>query len=376
MSRLIIAILVVTFSFFNICGQEIIKNPSTPENKNAGRVITAQKIMEIRDGTGEYFFKWPYRLKTGPDGSIYMMDKDQLLQFTPTGKFVKNFLKVGKGPGETTNVTNYVIREDNSLVLHNWGPNKVLFFNSKGEFVSETRLPFETFCEFFSMDKNNYYFFRAHTGKSIRGVKYINIYKEMQVISRADKSVKTTIDLPLKVYMLTAPNGPRYMINLIDLISSRLRDNLVYFSNTFEYGIKLFDLENPKMIREINREFKRVKVDDENKKYLNSGQFSHEGKLYKSPYPEYFLDILGFYVLDGKLLVITSTVDKEKGVLVDVYNEKGKYIDNFYIKLPDGFGYLQMNHFKPLIQKDLIYTIETDEDENFRIVKYRLSMDI
>ena len=98
--------------------------------------------------------------------------------------------------------------------------------------------------------------------------------------------------------------------------------------------------------------------------------------MYKALFPEYFLDILGLYVLDEKLLALTSTVDKEKGVLVDVYNEKGKYMDNFYLKLPEGTKYLKMNFFKPLIQKDLIYTIETDEDENFMIKKYRIPMNI
>lgn len=376
MKRLRVAIAAAILLLLNAYGQEIIKNSSTPESKNAGRVFTAQKVMEIQDGSGDYFFKWPYYLKIGPDGSIYVMDKDQLLKFSASGKFVKNFVKTGKGPGETTSISNYVIQEDNSLVLHNWGPNKILFFNSQGEFVSETRLPFETFCELFSIDKNNYYFFMAHTGKSIRGVKYIDIYKEMQVISRADNSVKTTINLPLKVYMLNAPDGPQIRVNLIDLLSNRLRDNLFYFSNTFEYSIKLFDLDNPALIKEISRQYQRVKVDDENKKHLNSGRFSYNGKLYESPFPEYFPDIQSLHVLDGKLLVITSTVDKEKGVLVDVYNEKGKYIDNFYIKLPDGTCYLRMNHFKPVLQKDSIILIETDKDENLTIVKYRIPMDI
>ena len=40
--------------------------------------------------------------------------------------------------------------------------------------------------------------------------------------------------------------------------------------------------------------------------------------MYKALFPEYFLDILVPYILDEKLLVITSTLNKETGVLLDV----------------------------------------------------------
>ncbi len=370
--RLLMLLLLSGFFFLYPAGQKIIKNPGIPENKSAGQVLTAQKMLEITDASEHYFFKNPYSLKAGPDGSIYVMDKDQLLKFTPSGEFVRNFLKPGQGPGETSNVSNYFILEDNSVVVHNWSPNKMISRDSNGELVSEKRLPFDRYSEFLFMNKANYYLFTVSAPDTKGGVKYVDIHKKVTIVSREDMSIKKTVSLPLKVYMLNIPDGPHIRVNLIDLLSHRLRDNLFYFSHTFEYGIKLIDLEKKGIVSEITREYQRVKVTEENAKYLNSGRFGFKGKTYKSPTPEYLLDILSLHVIDGKLLVFTSTVDNEKGVLVDVYDEKGTYINNFFIKFPNPEVYFRLNQHRTVIARDTVFLLEKDEDENWMICKYKV----
>lgn len=367
-----LVLLLIGLVTMDLAGQKIIKNPANPESKNAGSALIAQKVLEITDASENYFFKGPYSLKIGPDGSVYVMDKDELLKFTPSGEFVKNFLKPGQGPGETSNVSNYFILEDNSVVVHNWSPNKMVFRDGNGELVSEKRLPFDRFSEFLFMNNKNYYLFTITAPDTKGGVKYVDVLKKLTVISRQDFSIKKSVSLPLRVYMLNIPDGPHIRVNLIDLLSHRFKDTLFYFSHTFEYGIKLIDLDKNEIISEITREYSRVKVTEENEKYLNSGRFGFNGKTYKSPTPEYFLDILSLHVVDGKLLVFTSTVDKEKGVLVDVYDETGKYINNFFVKFPNPGVYFQLNQHRTAVEKDTVFVIEKDEDENWMISKYKV----
>ena len=61
-----------------------------------------------------------------------------------------------------------------------------------------------------------------------------------------------------------------------------------------------------------------------------------KGKNYKyqTPPPESFPDIQKLFVVNNYLGVITSTADREKGVLVDVFDRKGRYFDHFYLSLP------------------------------------------
>ena len=70
-----------------IPGSNVIKNPEKPISSNHGRAITAKKAMTITDENEGYYFKRPYNIKIAPNGSIFVMDKDQLLKFTPGGKF-------------------------------------------------------------------------------------------------------------------------------------------------------------------------------------------------------------------------------------------------------------------------------------------------
>jgi len=179
----------------------------------------------------------------------------------------------GQGPGETSNVSNYIIPGDNSIVIHNWAPNKIITFNPKGGLVSEIRLPFEKYSEFLFMDKKNYYFFRQKVPETKGVAKLIDIDRQLTVVSKDDNSIREKISLPMRVYLLYIPGEIYSMVRLVDLLSPRFKDNLFYFSHTFEYGIKLIDLDKEEIITEITREYPRVKVTEENEKYLNSGRF-------------------------------------------------------------------------------------------------------
>jgi hypothetical protein len=48
--------------------------------------------------------------------------------------------------------------------------------------------------------------------------------------------------------------------------------------------------------------------------------------------PEFLPDIYALHIVDGQLWVQTSTVTEEKGILFDVFDTQGRYIDSFYIQ--------------------------------------------
>ncbi|MEA3420216.1 MAG: hypothetical protein U9Q97_00885, partial [Acidobacteriota bacterium] len=81
------------------------------------------------------------------------------------------------------------------------------------------------------------------------------------------------------------------------------------------------------------------------------------------PPQKYLNDIKNLFVFNGLLLAMTSTNDKNKGTLIDVFNHEGKYIDNFYLKLS---GSLLASN------KDSILVKEKDKDENILIVQYQI----
>ena len=81
-----------------------------------------------------------------------------------------------------------------------------------------------------------------------------------------------------------------------------------------------------------------------------------------SPKIEYETDIWGLYPAAHKIWVATSTVDKDKGRLIDVFDQDGRFVDSFY---------LGADRSLMAVSDDFILCQETNEDETVSIVKYR-----
>jgi len=98
----------------------------------------------------------------------------------------------------------------------------------------------------------------------------------------------------------------------------------LFVNHTAEYGISVLDLETGKIVRNFGRKYPRIKHYSDPREALFFKQFN-----FKRPYEA---DIAGLYVFDNRLWVRTSTADKEKGTLFDVFNFDGTYLDAFVLK--------------------------------------------
>src|SRR4030065_204003 len=74
-----------------LIAQEVVENPAKPKAANAGRILQLTEVWKITDDGGEFYFKYPRNLQIAEDGSIFVADAEQLLKFSPEGKFLKNF---------------------------------------------------------------------------------------------------------------------------------------------------------------------------------------------------------------------------------------------------------------------------------------------
>jgi hypothetical protein len=88
-----------------------------------------------------------------------------------------------------------------------------------------------------------------------------------------------------------------------------------------------------------------------------------DGTRYEAPGSEYMEDVSGLYVYRQVVWATTSTRAKEKGVYVDVFDQEGRYVDAFWLKL-DG---LLLG-----ISGDIVFVLEKNEDETLRITGFRV----
>ena len=131
--------------------------------------------------------------------------------------------------------------------------------------------------------------------------------------------------------------------------------DLVYVSRTREYAVELLDLNAGRVVRSFKRDYPRVKY--------RMGE--NEAKIYQQynpPPKEYESDILDLFVSGNLLWVRTSTEDARKGVLIDVFDEKGDYLDNFYVPVKGPIM---------AVRGDILFVKETNEEGEITIVLYK-----
>ena len=90
------------------------------------------------------------------------------------------------------------------------------------------------------------------------------------------------------------------------------------------------------------------------------------------PVAKYHDDVQKLLMVKDRLWAFTSTVNKKKGILVDVFDKNGRYIDNFFLKYPQNVIPYQTGYWVNTISDSFIYTVEQDEKGNYAIVKYRI----
>ena len=359
MKKLLIVLLLVIPYHLYTNAQEIIENPEKPLNPSAGRALKIEEVFRITDESGEFYFKYPGNLKVSPDGTIFISDENQFLKFDENGNFKQNFFKKGQGPGEFTYIGNYCIK-DEKIIIHNSTPNKLVWLDFDGKLLNEYTIQHNlprglNFVVFY----NGYYFIKYEIPYTEGKFVEVDSPQILLSISELGDKLKELISFPIKLFAIGSKGQGAGMFRLSKLIILPFKENFLFVSHSGEYLIKLYNMENEKIIRSFKRDYKRVKPP----KDYRGGKIGFAGKSYSPPRPDYLNDINNLFVLNGLIWVQTSTKDEDKGYLIDVFDFDGKFIDSFFINLKGS-----------LIGTDRgsLFVLETDENELLSIVKYKV----
>lgn len=375
MKTAIPVIFVLTFLCFS---QEIIENPEKPINANAGRIVALEKVFVISDTGSGYYFEAPRLPKVAPDRTIFVLDREQLLRFDPSGKFLHNYFKKGQGPGELEYVTNYFLTEDH-IVIHNGRPNKIVYLDYEGELVKEFRI--EQAGSFMTLEayaEGRFYFQKSGIPLVKGEPKIVDVPKDIVMVSSDGKDMRELQSFPTKSFV-AARGGARGSLGINRLITAQYNKKLLFVSHIPDYQVKLFDLEDNNVRRIFNRNYKKVNTPDEIKNSQKSYVILNDQK-FTAPEQKYLNDIFHLLVVKDRLWVMTSTLDKEKGWLVDVYDALGRYVDSFYLKFPEPLTYLSIRTMGGRMHVteagDFLFRLRTNEEDLVELVKYRIPEDI
>ncbi len=376
MKKILFAILVFVILLTCIIAQDDVKvNPSNPaviKNQKSIRDLELTKVMEITDGQEGCFFKKPQFIKIATNGDLFVYDNNHLYQFDSKGKFIRDLIVKGEGPGELKYFSNFLLT-DKTIVIGGVMPTKIIIKNiSDGSLISDLKLSkTKTFSSLLKTINDNFYFTypdidfqKMKTGIQNKINKFI-LADLKGVIKEQKLSFKTKDTLIKNV----SKNGVSISMNTItQLLSCFTSDNTLYLSHTERYMIKQVDLLNQKVIRKFKRVYKPVTYIKQKKD--KDSKYKDPNSLYNR---KYFNDILLLRTYKDKILVFTSTIDSNRGILIDVYNKNGDYIDRFYLNLPGLDRHEKLSRRSVLFKDGYLWTSFMDEDDNPVIAKYKIS---
>jgi 6-bladed beta-propeller len=309
-------------------GQTIIENPAKALNSNAGRVVLAEEVLRIEETGKEYSFKEIYGVRVSPEGSIFVREGfDHVLQFDPQGVFLRRLTKKGRGPGELEDFSDFLVTSDRVVVTGL--PPKLLVYDLNGTLLEEIGLsevePRPT--QVLAVESGTVFMSREVRPAPDRiqlGVQSTR-NDEIVVVGENSKGARVVGSFPVPLLVLDGKDGQWYYMQWgVYLVAAHFKEEQFFVTHTQEYLLKLFDAGTGTVVREFRRDYPRVKQKNPGVRYLPGGTPFTE--------PEYVKDIDDLHVIDGRLWVQTSTVEPAKGVLFDVFDPEGRFVDSFFLK--------------------------------------------
>jgi WD40 repeat protein len=93
-----------------------------------------------RDDWGSFTYGWPSKLAFLPDGSWLFADgywNSRIITYTKDNKFVSQFGKTGKGPGEFDLLHGLAVDKDHRIYVGDRTNNRIQIFSPEGKYLEE-----------------------------------------------------------------------------------------------------------------------------------------------------------------------------------------------------------------------------------------------
>lgn len=358
--------------------QAIVENPAKPKAANAGRVVTPTEVLAITDeGTGDYYFKRPGLLRLAPGGSLVLRDENQVLLFDSTGRFKQNFFKKGQGPGEVNYVSDF-LPTGKHLIVHSAFQDKLIFFDYSGRFEKEIKagvLPgSRRAMARIVLALEGSYILQSRDFPEFQGNDpyFEDVPQTILAMDGETGEIRALQPFSTRIYALAAPGGGGATYDVTALIAVPFKEKFLALAHSEEYLVKIFDPAANRILREFRRTYARVKPEPLTKEEKEGGAMIGN-KPFRRPALEFQNDIRNILTRDGEIWAVTSTKDKDKGVLVDVFDGEGVYRDCFWLKLQEAARRSLVSPGQCVLDGEFLWVVERAEDDTVTIRKYRVT---
>jgi len=332
-------------------GITVIKNPSEPiGDKERTSKLTYEEELSIRSvpQEGKPVFFDLSAVRADDDGNIYILDPraGTIHVFNKSGEYLRDIGRRGQGPGELEMpVGLQVLTSMKSLIVTN--PARLSYFSFSGEFHKHINHPWRDPVP--QVDSRGDYIVRRQIfldGKAKEElVKYDQNMNEQFVIAQIEKD---------------GPNSGK-KINFFPArlsFSVRNDDNIVWGITT-DYALTIVDSQG-KIEFKIEKEYKPIKISDEDKKKIISERFGGRAVPVSYEMPDHYPPYRDIRSDDtGKIYVGTYEFDQTGQRYYDIFDEGGRYVAK--LAFPSTPLFIKNNRF---------YCVLEDKDGNQTVTRY------
>jgi hypothetical protein len=354
-----VAFLVIFVVFAAVHAQQIIDNPKTPKDKNAGHILKLKEEMRIKGEGEDYFLNGARDLQIDKSGNIFICDswsssqQSHLLKFSPEGRFLKDLYRQGQGPGEIQSLYDFVL-DESEIYIYDYMQRKIVVMEKDGRFIKEFKNRSGTFNEFIGVFKDWLVFMRTDLPYERKHSRLYDLKDVIVFVSRDGEMEEDFHTFIRKQFFISLSQGGG-MMNW-DPFIAEMGDDKLYVCHTSEYLVEILDLNTEKITSRFKRKYRRVKHE------MHKWEKEFIAR-YNPPKKKFDPDIKELFYNHGYLWVRISLEDKDKGFLFDLFDSTGQFLDSFFINLD---GYIVK------IDGDFLYSSESDEEGLPFVVKYRI----
>jgi hypothetical protein len=347
------------------------------EVKNADRPLRGEwdfnpdKAWEI-DSAGSDVFGIPANMQVSDEDSLYVYDKENKKNyiFDSDGNFIKTFGVKGQGPGEARDQSSLFLIDDKLLIVD---VGRIHYFRLDGTYLHSvvnslySRRPvlFLSEHEFLAVPLG---VFEAPDFKA--QIKRINL-ESGQVTVIADFEI-----FPGGIGRAGKMVGSLIVPGITPLMTVGYGEGRLYYGRSDSYKIQVIDLSG-KLLKTFFLDRKKKKVpEDVKKKYF--GRYSSMSKqaldqiIATTPNEATFF--CRIETQQGLIYVFVPDISRHNRLKIDIFSPEGEYLYRGDLSIEDHLTMMEPQIYNPYIKDEFIYVSVLDENDNVKIIKYRISL--
>jgi hypothetical protein len=337
--------------------------------------VVLQESLRIVEQPPAFFFASPEPPQVDELGFIWVADQDQLLLFSPQGKFIHNFFKKGQGPGELTDLSGFIPERDRVLVFNRY-PHKMIAFDREGIALKETSIS-QTLGRgnLLGSWRGRYYFLREYFQGT--GGKAVFLDIPVRLLSAGPGEAEARIEGPWfpKRHFVRDTSWIKN-VHFVQIGRTDEANFLIAYNGN--YDIHRLDLDRMEISPFIHREYRKVKIRPEWKTprdQFHAPSQTLDGSEVKVFEHEVLDDVLKIWILGEKIWVLTSMFDEAKRLVrIDLYDlKKASFVGSLMMPLPRGLEWIRLSYAPMTLHDTGLYVLTPIETDALELVRYSLS---